>query len=48
MPLLKAYVIDSKENVQKIRKSGKSSRQSLVIFHILFLIVLSFTPDAVD
>ncbi|CAI9756827.1 unnamed protein product [Fraxinus pennsylvanica] len=29
VPLLKAYVIDSKENVQKIRKSGKSSRQSL-------------------
>ncbi|CAI9784106.1 unnamed protein product [Fraxinus pennsylvanica] len=29
VPLLKAYVIDMEEDVQKIRKSGKRSRQSL-------------------
>lgn len=35
VPLLKAHVMDSKRSAQKIRRSGKNSRQSLVIFSYL-------------
>lgn len=35
VPLLKAYVKESKKAAKEIRKEGKNSRKSLVISHFL-------------